>query len=64
MTKREGAILSAYTGIMLCNWQDYHDYLEELFGRPIFTHEILKLEHEIKRLSEPDFKNIMESLGN
>ena len=62
MKKREGAILSAYTGIMLCDWDDYSKYVEELFNRPLMTHEFINMEYEIKKLSEKDFKEIIKNL--
>lgn len=41
MTKREGAILSAFTNILLCNdYDEYHRYIEEIMGRDVDTHEI------------------------
>lgn len=48
MTKREGAVLSAYTGILLCeSFDDVHGYITEIMGRPVFTHELPFLEKEI-----------------
>ena len=60
MTKREGAILSAYTGCLLCDFNDFHKYIEELLGRPVFTHEIPELTEEIKERSRTDFITVME----
>ena len=40
MTNKEKVIVSAYTGILMCNFSDLHEYAEKLFGRPIFTHEL------------------------
>jgi len=39
MTKREAAIVSAYTGLMLGDFSEMHKYVEELYDRPVFTHE-------------------------
>ena len=44
MTKREGAILSAYSGYMFCNWEDFHEYVEEIMERPVLTHELINLD--------------------
>lgn len=60
MTKREGAILSAYTGYLLCDFNDFHKYIEELLGHPVFTHEIPELTEEIKERSRTDFITVME----
>lgn len=39
MTKREAAIVSAYTGVLLGEFSDMHEYVEKLLDRPVFTHE-------------------------
>lgn len=31
VTKRETIVLSAYTGVLLCDFDDYHKYVEKLF---------------------------------
>ncbi len=62
MTKREGAVLSAYTGVLLCEeFDDVHQYIEELMGRPVYTHELPSLEKEIKRRATKEFKEIIRS---
>lgn len=41
MTNQEKVILSAYSGVLLCdNFDDVHHYVEQKLGRPIFTHEV------------------------
>jgi len=39
MTKREAAIVSAYTGILIGSFSDLHQYIEEIMKRPVWTHE-------------------------
>lgn len=60
MTKREAAIVSAYTGIMMGEFGEMHKYIEELFDRPVFTHELGNKEtfDNIKKLSKEDFISI------
>lgn len=61
MTKREAAIVSAYTGILIGNFSEMQAYAEDLFGRPIWTHEF-GAEHfagELKELSREDFIRIV-----
>lgn len=64
MTKREGAILSAYTGLMLCDFDDFHHYVEELLHRPVQTMELgfPNISQKIKNLSQKDFEEIMNNL--
>lgn len=64
MTRREGAILGAYTGILFGKFEDLHAYVEEKLGRPVFTHEFA--DHitvgKIKDVSRSDFMAICKSL--
>ena len=58
MTIRECAIVMAHTGICMLEgdaFNEFYKYLEELFGRPVYTHEIAFMENEIKERSRPDF---------
>lgn len=58
MTKREAAIVSAYTGYLIGEFSDFQAYAEEIMGRPIFTHDLTRLEYELKEKSKKDFMNI------
>ncbi len=60
MTKREAAIVSAYTGILLGELSDIHTYLKEIMGRPVFAHELgdEKFLKRIKEKAKPDFTAI------
>jgi hypothetical protein len=57
ITRREAAIITSYTGIMLGNFADVQNYTEELFGHPVWTHEFgsPKVWEKLKELSRPDF---------
>lgn len=60
MTKREGAVLSAYTGTLLCDTFSYvHEYIEEIMECPVWTHEIPGISKEIKKRSEEEFIKII-----
>ena len=48
MTKREAAIISAYTGYLIGEFSDLHAYTEEVMGQPIFTHEFPYIAEELK----------------
>lgn len=56
MTDREKAIVMAHTGICMLEGEkmgEFYQYLRELYGRPVYTHEWLTL--DIKERSKPDF---------
>ena len=56
MTNREKAIVMAYTGVVMLSGDrlnEYYKYLFELYGRPVYTHELLYL--DIKEKAKPDF---------
>lgn len=61
MTKKEAAIVSAYTGILIGEFSDLHEYIEKILDRPVFTHELSdkKLCVKIKEKSRQDFINII-----
>ena len=40
MTKREAAIVSAYTGFLIGDFADMHEYVEQIMGGPVWTHQM------------------------
>ena len=56
MTLHEKVVLSAYTGILMCDMSEVHQYIEKLLGRPVWTHELASeaLWSEIKEKAKPD----------
>ncbi len=64
MTKREAAILSAFTGLLIGSFLDMHKYIEEIMRRPVFTHELANEEivAEIKEKSRHDFMKLNEDI--
>lgn len=58
MTKREAAIVSAYTGVLIGDFNEMHRYIEEIMGQQVFTHELLYISDEITKRSKNDFMNI------
>lgn len=40
MTKREAAIISAYTGFLIGDFNDFQNFVSEIMKRPVFTHEL------------------------
>lgn len=57
MTKQERIIVSAYTGVMMCKFEDLHKYIEKILGRPVLTHEMAfeTVQKEIREKSISDF---------
>lgn len=58
MTDREKAIVMAYTGVCMLTgdkFNIFHEYVEEIIGRPVQTLELPSLGDEIKDKSKPDF---------
>lgn len=56
MTDREKAIVMAYTGIAMLSGdkiKEYYKYLDELYGRTVYTHEIAIL--DIPSKAKQDF---------
>ena len=55
MTRYEATVVSAYTGYLIGNTDDLYDYLSELIGRPIYTHEIPSVLDEYHSKIRQDF---------
>lgn len=61
MTKRECAIVMAYTGVCMLKGDDlkhFYSYVTELMSRPVFSHEIGKQADTIKEAAKDDFINL------
>jgi hypothetical protein len=60
MTKREAAIVTAYTRVLIGDFHTAHQYIEEIMGRPVLTHELADKGtwNEIQALAKPDFISI------
>ena len=58
MTDRERAIIMAHTGYCMLTgdkFQIFHEYVKDIMGRPIWTHEMEIFKDEIKENSKADF---------
>lgn len=58
MTKRECAVIMTYTGAWMLTGDDlqyFYEYIAELMGRPVFTHELAALADDLKEKAKPDF---------
>ena len=50
--------MSAYTGVLIDDFNEMHRYIEEIIGRQVFTHELSYISDEITKKSKNDFMNI------
>lgn len=57
LTRKQAAIISAYTGYLCGPFEDLHAYIEKKMGRPVHTHELVSLgaSGKLKELSRQDF---------
>lgn len=63
MTDKEKAIVMAYTGYTMLTGEKfdlYHQYIEALLQRPVYTHELAEKEvqEEIHEKSRGDFRRL------
>ena len=67
MTKRECAIVMAYTGYCMLSGDDleiFDKYAEEKMGRPLCTHDYYILAKEIRKRAKEDFLELCQSAKN
>lgn len=57
LNKRQAAIIGAYTGTLAGPVEDLNDYIAEIMGRRLFTHELAdeKMQHLVAERSRDDF---------
>ncbi len=57
MTLRERLIISAYTGVIMCDFDIFHKYITEVLDRPVFTPEFANPDvlEELKEKVKPEF---------
>ena len=60
MTKREKLIVSAYTGILMTKFDEFHEFAEKTLGRPIQSYEFAMQTtcDELKNLVTDEFLNL------
>ena len=64
MNKREAAIVTAFTGILMGKFSDFHEYAEKIMEHAIWTHQFGSKETtaKIKEAAKPDFLALCENL--
>lgn len=60
LTKEQAAIITGFTGIVVCNFSDFHKDVEIRLGRPVWTHEFghKDFEEKLRDLYQDDFLSI------
>ena len=59
MNKREAAIVTAQTGVLIGKWDDAKAYFQELMGGPIELQDMYSIKDELKIRSKEDYGNIV-----
>jgi len=64
MDKKEAAVIGAYTGILIGDFDDLHIYIEEIMDGPVMTHQLGDKEfcEEVRDAAKLDFLDICENL--
>lgn len=57
LTKEQAVVVSAYTGFLICDFGDMHEYIGKIMGRSVFTHEMAceEVMLEIREAAKDDF---------
>ena len=60
LSRRDAAIVGAYTGYLCGPFQDMHEYIEQLMERPVWSHELADSAtmDEIRKRAKADFISI------
>jgi hypothetical protein len=60
MTKQEKLIMTAYTGILMIDFDEFHKFVQEKLNRPVWTHEFASDEFmtNLKEIVKEDFLKI------
>jgi len=62
MTNFEGAVMSAFTGVLLTDFDSFHKYAENILKRPVMSHEFASdlVMHQLKEASRKDMEDIVK----
>lgn len=65
ITKEEAAVIEIYTGVCMLVGDDrkyIYQYVSELMGRDVYTHELAELSDILQEKSKADFIKICENI--
>lgn len=65
LTNEQAAVLSAFTGTLCGPVSDFHQYVNKIMGRPVWTHELAseKMEADIREAARADFMALCATAG-
>lgn len=60
LTKEQAAVIAAYTGYLIGQFSDMHEYIEKVMGRPVWTHEMASKTFmaALRERVKPDFLSL------
>ncbi|MBR8376509.1 hypothetical protein KDW20_12045 [Burkholderia cenocepacia] len=59
LTKQQAIIITGFTGVLCCDFGDFHTDVERRKGRGVWTHEFASNKDELKELYRDDFMSIL-----
>lgn len=59
LTKEQAIVVTGFTGLMCCEFSDFHADVEQRMGRPVWTHEFAFNADEVKELYREDFLDMI-----
>ena len=61
ITDEQGIIITAYTGVLMCDFAAFHLAVQAKLGRPVWSHEfaVREVADEIKAAFREDFMAIL-----
>lgn len=60
LTKEQKIVLTGFTGVLMCDFSDFHADVETRMGRGVLTHEFASNKEELKKLYHDDFMKMID----
>lgn len=55
LTKEQAIVITGFTGVLCCEFSDFHADVEKRMGTPVWTHEFASNRDAVKELYRTDF---------
>lgn len=59
LTKDQAIIITGFTGVLCCEFSDFHADVERRKGAPVWTHEFASNKDEVRELYRADFMALL-----